>query len=593
MAKLKGPKDNLRPEQSPSSAPAPVPAPVVIPPLFRKIDWLALAITTVVVWIAYFLTVAPELTLEDSGELVTGSFYAGIPHPPGYPVWTMYSWLWTVLLPVGNMAWRVAVGQATSGALACGLIALMVSRGSSMFMEGIEELKNMTGKWESAICLVSGMVAGLLVGFDSFMWRESVAVNRIAVFSVPWFMLVLVCLLRWIYAPNQLRYAYWAAFIFGVCLTTHQSLIVAAIAFEVTIAAGNPRLGRDAFFGNFLIYLLYYLLPVFTGMHIFTNIEAKSGLFFLFNLIGVGSLITSIWLAIKTKGFLTEWKPVVIMAGLWILGVSFYFYLPISGMTNPPMQWGYPRTVEGFFHALSRGQYEQPNPTNLLTEPFRFLGQLRILIGGVADEFTWAYIFIALVPFAFFFKMRKRERVWMIGLTAMYLCLGVLLIILLNPTPDRASTDLIKVFLTSSHTIVVILLGYGLALIAAFMATQYQRFRLWGLVGGAVAAALALYSLVDTTGKLYFGPAGQVGLFELPHWIGQAFDKNQYGLPVFAGLILLALALAFIFALLVYRNRAPLLIVLGLFAAMPTVLRPVPLVQQRGTQSLVRLLVWP
>ena len=63
-------------------------------------------------WTIYLLTLAPEVTLEDAGELITGSVYAGIPHPPGYPVWTLYSWLWTVLIPVENMAWRVALAQA-------------------------------------------------------------------------------------------------------------------------------------------------------------------------------------------------------------------------------------------------------------------------------------------------------------------------------------------------------------------------------------------------------------------------------------------------------------------------------------------------
>src|SRR5512137_3151898 len=152
-------RDGRKPPKSPSA-----PAPGPVPPLFRPLDWLALAITLGVVWTVYLLTLAPELTLEDSGELVTGAFYAGIPHPPGYPVWTIYSWLWTALLPIGNMAWRVSVGQAFSGAMACGLLALMVSRGSSMFMEGIEEVKGMTGKWEGAICLICAVSAGLLLG---------------------------------------------------------------------------------------------------------------------------------------------------------------------------------------------------------------------------------------------------------------------------------------------------------------------------------------------------------------------------------------------------------------------------------------------
>jgi len=198
-----------------------------------------------------FLHPGPELTLEDSGELVTASGLCRHPHPPGYPVWSIYSWLWTVLLPFGNFAWRVAVGQATATALACGLLAFTVSRGSSLLVESIEELKNMTGKWENAICLVSGFVAGVLVGLDGFIWSESIVVNRIAVFSLPWFMLLLICLLRWLYAPHQLRYAYLAALLFGVCITIHQSLIVAALGIEVAIAVGNPRLGRTLSWATF------------------------------------------------------------------------------------------------------------------------------------------------------------------------------------------------------------------------------------------------------------------------------------------------------------------------------------------------------
>src|ERR1700677_2705044 len=109
------------PKAPETAAVAPKPKP---PALFRRIDWVALLIAFGGVWIVYLLTLAPELTLEDSGELCTGSFYAGIPHPPGYPFWAIYSWLWTVILPVGNVAWRVEVGEATAEALACGMVTL-------------------------------------------------------------------------------------------------------------------------------------------------------------------------------------------------------------------------------------------------------------------------------------------------------------------------------------------------------------------------------------------------------------------------------------------------------------------------------------
>ncbi len=124
-------------------------------------------------------------------------------------------------------------------------------------------------------------------------------------------------------------------------------------------------------------------------------------------------------------------------------------------------------------------------------------------------------------------------------------------------------------FFTASHAVVAIMIGYGLALMAAYMATHYKNFRLWGLVGGGIAIVLALYCLVSAAGKLYFGPAGEISLFELPHWMAQAFAKDQYGLPIFANLILLAVPIIFIVALLIYRQRGPVLILLCLFTALP------------------------
>jgi hypothetical protein len=60
-----------------------------------------------------------------------------------------------------------------------------------------------------------------------------------------------------------------------------------------------------------------------------------------------------------------------------------------------------------------------------------------------------------------------------------------------------------------------------------------------------------------------------VSLVRLPHYLGQAFAPDQYGSPVYANLILLAMAVVFVLTLLVYRNRGPVLILLGLFAVMP------------------------
>ena len=259
-----------------------------------------LVIVFAVIWTIYLLTLAPELTLEDSGELCTGSFYAGIPHPPGYPFWAIYSWFWTAILPIGNVAWRVEVGESFAVAMGCGMLALMVSRGSSMLIEGIEELNSITSKWENAICMVSGFVAGMMLGLDGFMWSESVVINRISLFAVPWLILVLLMLMRWMYAPHQRRYLYLAMFFYGICATIHQTLLLSAMGIEVAIAAAQPRLGRDLFLTNSICYLigLYALsnhsIPALNNM---TSIENA-----IFHVVGVGSIFAGGWLSLKTEG---------------------------------------------------------------------------------------------------------------------------------------------------------------------------------------------------------------------------------------------------------------------------------------------------
>ena len=74
------------------------------------------------------------------------------------------------------------------------------------------------------------------------------------------------------------------------------------------------------------------------------------------------------------------------------LGLAFYLYMPLAGDTCPPMNWGYPRTWEGFKHAISRGQYEQIVPTAVF-EP-TFLPKLGTYFSDLRMQFT-----LLLAPF--------------------------------------------------------------------------------------------------------------------------------------------------------------------------------------------------
>jgi tetratricopeptide (TPR) repeat protein len=313
----------------------------------------------------------------------------------------------------------------------------------------------------------------------------------------------------------------------------------------------------------------FYLDASLTALLLFAFLAVSTGGFYV--VLCLAAFGSCIWFTVKTWKLGHEPLVMIICGALVVLGASFYFYEPISGMTNPPMEWGYPRTVEGFFHALERGQYDKAHPTDLFTPDgwHRFGSQLGFLVQGIANAYNWVLLFVAMIPLFFIRQMQKRERAWIIFLAATYFCIGILLVIVMNPGDDRASVDLHQVFFASSHGIIAILLGYGLALIAAFMATNYERFRQWGLLGGAVAAIVALYALWETTSVYYGGPDGRLSIVDTVRWIAFAFGPNRAGLPVFGSLILVCLPLAFIGALQLYRHRAPLAVTLGIFSILP------------------------
>src|SRR5437867_66217 len=300
--------------------------PLHVPPLFRRIDWISFIITFLLTFAGYLYTLAPDLTLEDCGELATGSFYAGVPHPPGYPVWTVYSWIFTWLVPIGNIAYRVAISSAFAGALACGLVAMMVSRGSSMIMEGIAELRSIEKRFENALCLVCGFVAGVVIGFNGFMWSQAVIVE-VYTLSALSMVGVLACMLRWIYAPHQRRYLYLAFFLFGICVNNHQSLIVIVLGMEIAVLFAAPRMARNLFFWNTVCYVGVLFLM---GQDMVPVLKENGPLLLIFNLIGIGSFIIWVILLVSTRitwfEFLRDFLLVTAFAycGLLFLSVTHF-----------------------------------------------------------------------------------------------------------------------------------------------------------------------------------------------------------------------------------------------------------------------------
>ena len=139
--------------------------------------------------------------------------------------------------------------------------------------------------------------------------------------------IVLLCMLRWIYAPHQRRYLYCAMFFFGICATIHQTLIVAAMGLEIGIACTQPKLGRDLLFFNGLVWAVLYGAA---KSGIWTSFQqANATVFLIFNTIGICSALGCIGLAIHARLFSpwTKRDAVLSWCGAGLLALlSFTFW---------------------------------------------------------------------------------------------------------------------------------------------------------------------------------------------------------------------------------------------------------------------------
>src|SRR3989338_220210 len=140
---------------------------------FSRSHWLAFWATFAVVQLVYFFTLAPSVTLQDSGELVTAAAGLGVPHPPGYPFWTMITWLFIHLVPFGNIAWRANLCSSFFGALSCGVVALVTAFLAERFGEAPAIRKNLPQDTAPGFLpFAAGTLAGLSLGFLESLWFQ-------------------------------------------------------------------------------------------------------------------------------------------------------------------------------------------------------------------------------------------------------------------------------------------------------------------------------------------------------------------------------------------------------------------------------------
>lgn len=194
-----------------------------------KIDYLFAFLSFLATMIIYLLTLAPDLSAGDNGELATAVYFLGVGHAPGYPFYTIMCKLFTYI-PINSIAWRTNLFSATCGALAVAFLYLILAK---LFGQ------NRNQKGFSPIIQIPAFFGAFALALTDNMWAQVgiAKVYTLNILQIVTMLLVLVCWVESIFEHNKDEVAYYGSrylmafgFLYGVAFANHHVILGFAFA---------------------------------------------------------------------------------------------------------------------------------------------------------------------------------------------------------------------------------------------------------------------------------------------------------------------------------------------------------------------------
>src|ERR1017187_2038910 len=499
---------------------APAPAAPPEPPqslhaFFTPQDWIAAVVTFLISGFAFLYFMSPEVTLEDSGELVTGAFNFGGPHPPGYPLWAFLGWVWRHFVPFGNPAYRICLMSVLTGALVVGVLTLLMTRSIMMLLRSVTWAKDLEDSMKHWIALTIGATAALMFGFNRGVWLWA-CVPEMRVLNVFMFIITACTFFAWMMRPQRHGFLYATILLYALGLGVHQTVVVMAAPFMIgALALGlmsvwDRRSWQTAVVMPALSAFWELVVAALLGLAASASVDAwlqtnpstdvlsqKVNMFILFGppvpatalifMPAALAVLLLVWMG--NEGWLSR-KNALICTAAFLVGCSFYFYMSVASSTNPPMNWGYAYTKQGFLHTFTRGQYERLNIASPLSKAF-FI-QIGLFVRALLQQFSpplgWEYDYLLGLPIVVFAILslwvlavcwkdfNHRARAWLIFVWVAFLITSLGLLTIINPGVDKQNQEINIKFFAPAHGFLAMMIGYGLALTVAWVLARWRQF---------------------------------------------------------------------------------------------------------------------
>jgi tetratricopeptide (TPR) repeat protein len=352
---------------------------------------LAVFITSLVL---YTWTLAPTVTLVDSGELIVAARSLGVAHPPGFPLYVLLAHLAT-LVPISNVAVRVNFASALFAALASAVVALVVIEAmvTARFLvpAGISRKKADRSKrrkklaaqphpykdpapQSSFVLVVSCLVSGSLLAFSRTLWAYA-TIAEVYTLNSLLILIIFLLMFRWRR---------------GFIEATRRRQSDAGSREEERVSALSPDAGATS------NYQLSSPRPIAPSPSRPVTLSPPHGSLyaaaFLFGIaLGVHHVTVGLMLpafaalvfATDDIGFFISRR--LIYAALFAFAGLFavYAYLPLAASRSPLLNWGDPRTLERLWWQVTGKQYQVFFSFSLRTMASQFGGFIEL----AASEF--------------------------------------------------------------------------------------------------------------------------------------------------------------------------------------------------------------
>ncbi|OYV88299.1 MAG: hypothetical protein B7Z63_00795 [Ignavibacteriae bacterium 37-53-5] len=318
-----------------------------------RLDLIISSIITAFAFLIYISTMSRSIQYIDGGELTTDLWTLGIPHPTGYPLFSMLGYLFVHIPTLPEIAMRANLFAALCTSVAAGIFYLVFSRAQILLASGNvgsdKAQKASKGQKEpphfppggnELFMRWSSVVAALVLVFLKTFWDQSTSIE-VYPLQLVLFGLIMLVWLGFYSEPVKSR-AVLAGLVLGLGFTNHMTTIL-------TIPA--------------LLYLL-------GSAHRRTKFDLKA-LYFIV----IGGLLASL----------------------------LYLYLPIRASQKPLMDWGNPDNLQRFIWHVTGKQFR----TWMFSSFDVFQHQLGTFFTSLYGEFRVAIAVVVIGIVVSFFSHRK------------------------------------------------------------------------------------------------------------------------------------------------------------------------------------------